>query len=137
MNEKLPNVGTAVFILKDGRVLLGKRISSHGRGSWHPPGGYLEMFETGEECVVREAKEETGLDIGSVRFITATNDMFKAEGKHFVTLHYAAEWKGGRVENREPDKHEGWDWFEWNRLPRPLFLPVSNFVAGGYNPLTV
>src|SRR3989338_1934217 len=104
---RLPNVGIAVFVRKDGKVLLGKRISSHGTGTWHPPGGYLEMYETAEECVVREAKEETGLDIGNVRFITATNDIFKAEGKHFATLHFVADWTSGDVENRGPDKHEG------------------------------
>lgn len=135
--RQLPNVGTAVFIRRDGKVLLGKRIRSHGVGTWHPPGGYLEMNETWEGCAAREAFEETGLTITNVRFITATNDIFVSEEKHFVTLHLVADCASGEVENKEPDKHDGWGWFSWDSLPQPLFLPVRNFVEGGYNPLTI
>jgi 8-oxo-dGTP diphosphatase len=58
-----PRVGIGVIILKNGRVLLGKRKSSHGTGTWHFPGGHLEFGESLEDCSRREVLEETGMKI--------------------------------------------------------------------------
>ena len=41
-----PLVGVAVMIIRDGKVLFGKRLASHGTGTWHLPGGHLEFMET-------------------------------------------------------------------------------------------
>lgn len=57
-------------------------------GALQLPGGHLEVGESPEECAAREVEEETGLTIitDDIRFLTATNDVFEAEGKHYVTL---------------------------------------------------
>jgi 8-oxo-dGTP diphosphatase len=34
----------------------------------------------------------------------------------------------------EPNKCEKWDWFEWDKLPEPLFLPTINQLKLGFNP---
>lgn len=49
------------------------------------------MGESPEACAVREVAEETGLVVQDVdvRFLTATNDIFASEGKHYVTLFVA------------------------------------------------
>ena len=49
------------------------------------PGGHLEYGESFAECGAREALEETGLEIGEIRFLVATNDVME-EGKHYVTI---------------------------------------------------
>ena len=59
--EKKPRVGIGVFVLKDGKFLLGKRKSSHGEGSWSFPGGHLEFNEELEDCTRREVMEEAGI----------------------------------------------------------------------------
>lgn len=56
-----PQVGVGVLILRDGKVLLGRRKGSHGAGCWSAPGGHLEFGEAVEDCALREALEETGL----------------------------------------------------------------------------
>ncbi|WP_134596929.1 NUDIX domain-containing protein, partial [Pseudomonas aeruginosa] len=38
-----PQVGVGVLILRDGKVLLGRRKGSHGAGCWSAPGGHLEL----------------------------------------------------------------------------------------------
>lgn len=68
-----------VIIIKDGKVLFGQRLNDHGAGSWSVPGGHLERNETWEDCGKRETKEETGLEIANLRFVAATNDIFKRE----------------------------------------------------------
>lgn len=45
-----PQVGVGVLILRDGKVLLGRRKGSHGAGCWSAPGGHLEFGEVVEDC---------------------------------------------------------------------------------------
>jgi 8-oxo-dGTP diphosphatase len=127
-------VGVAVIVIKENKVLLGKRRASHGDGCWQFPGGHLEFNESVADCARREVWEETGLQIGEVRPGPFTNDIFSAEDKHYVTLFVTAVYEGGQPEVREPEKCEGWDWFEWTRLPRPLFLPIENLLKQNFIP---
>src|SRR5262245_31889419 len=76
-------VGIGVFIFNEaGHVLLGKRINSHGHGTWGLPGGHLEYGETPIECAIREAREETGLILTHLKEGLFTNDIFQEENKH-------------------------------------------------------
>jgi 8-oxo-dGTP pyrophosphatase MutT (NUDIX family) len=61
-------------------------IYSHGiTGTMQLPGGHLEYGESFAETAAREVLEETGLEVGNIKFLTATNDVF-GEGKHYVTI---------------------------------------------------
>jgi len=131
-----PKVGVGVIVLKDNKVLMGKRKNAHGEGSWSLPGGHLEFNEELEDCAKRETLEETGIEIKNIRLGTATNDIFREEGKHYITLFMISEYDSGEVRVMEPDKCELWDWFEWDNLPSPLFLPIENAKKNGFNPFT-
>jgi len=55
---------TAALIERAGRYLLARRVTAdHGPGGWEFPGGKVEHDETPEACLVREIREELGLDI--------------------------------------------------------------------------
>ena len=58
-----PLVGVGAVILEQGLVVLVKRRFPPLAGEWSLPGGRLEVGETLQEAVVREAREETGLFI--------------------------------------------------------------------------
>jgi len=45
MNER-PKVGVGVIIVKNNKILFGKRKNAHGEGSWSFPGGHLEFKES-------------------------------------------------------------------------------------------
>lgn len=127
MSEK-PQVGTAMIITRDNKVLLMKRKGAHGKGTWSTPGGHLDFGESLEECAARESKEEVGLDVSEVRFRTVTNDVFEEEGKHYVTI-----WMEGKSTSGEPyiaseKEAEEIGWYAWDSLPEPLFLPLKNLV---------
>jgi 8-oxo-dGTP diphosphatase len=121
-------VGVAAVILREGRVLLGERIGSHGAHTWATPGGHLELGESIEQCAMRETFEETGLTVGSFEKLTFTNDIFEKEDKHYVTLFVVATCLSGEPQVTEPNKCKQWKWFELDELPKPLFLPLTNLL---------
>jgi glyoxylase I family protein len=129
-----PRIGVGVFVLRDGLLLLGRRIGSHGAGTWALPGGHLEFGETPEQCARREVLEETGLELQDTRPGPYSNDYFAAEGKHYVTLLVLARSVAGEPQVLEPGKCAGWGWFKWSALPEPLFLPLENLRQTGYVP---
>lgn len=94
----------------------------------------MEFGETPEECTEREVKEETGIKIGNVRGGSFTNDVFDKEGKHYITLFMIAEHLEGEAELKEPDKCEEWEWFDWDVLPEPKFIPLMNLLEQGFRP---
>jgi 8-oxo-dGTP diphosphatase len=132
--EARPLVGVGVFIVEDGRILLGQRRGSHGAGSWALPGGHLEWGETPEDCARREVLEETGLELAEIRRGPFTNDVFP-EGKHYVTLFLVTRRARGEVKLLEPQKCERWEWCSWSALPSPLFLPLENLRKTAFNPV--
>lgn len=126
MTQK-PQVGTAIIITREDKVLLMKRKGPHGEGTWSTPGGHLDFGETLEGCAAREAKEEVGVDVVDIRFRAVTNDIFEREGKHYITV-----WLEGKPLNEpfiaaEREVAEI-GWFAWDALPQPLFLPLQNLV---------
>ena len=59
IHEKI-DFTASVYIVRDNKVLL----HMHKKlGIWLPPGGHIELDEDPNQAVIREAKEETGLDI--------------------------------------------------------------------------
>ncbi len=126
--DKRPKIGIGVLIMHQGKALIGKRKNAHGHGTWALPGGHLEYKELWETCAKREVMEETGITITNLRFITATNDIFDKEDKHYVTIFILADYASGTVEVKEPHKCEKWEWFAPDHLPAPLFIPLQNFV---------
>ncbi|KAF4211260.1 hypothetical protein CNMCM8980_006859 [Aspergillus fumigatiaffinis] len=112
-----PRVGVGVVVLNtEGKVVLGKRKGSHGAGTWAFPGGHLEFGESFEACAVREVLEETGLSIHDVRFLTATNDIMEAEGKHYITVYVGGMVKEDNAQPQilEPEKCDEWRWISWD-----------------------
>jgi len=92
--NKKPGVGVGVMILRDNKVLLGKRHSDaakadselHGEGSWTMPGGKLHFQEELEDSACREVFEETGINPNKdkLEIISVTSD--KVSDAHFITI---------------------------------------------------
>lgn len=125
-SENRPQVGIGIMVLKDGKVLLGKRKSSHGAGEYAWPGGHMEYMESFEDCAKREVLEETGVEIENVRFLRLMNLKHYAP-KHYVDIGLIADWKSGEPKLLEPEKFEGWDWYAVDELPEPLFYTLPSY----------
>lgn len=132
-DEQKPMVGVGVMIFKDGKILLGKRKNAHGEGSYAFPGGHFEYMETFEECATREVMEECGIEIQNIKFQLVGNiRTFKP--KHYVQVSFTADWKSGEVKILEPDKCEGWDWYDLDNLPQNIMvtsaLSIESYKTG-------
>jgi 8-oxo-dGTP diphosphatase len=133
MKAGMPRVGVGLMLVKDGKVLLGKRKGSHGEGEYAGPGGHLELGESIEQCVLRELSEEAGSDIKikDLRFLCFIN-MRRYMPKHYAHIHMLAEWESGEPKITEPDKQESWGWYDIKNLPKPTFGTIAEAVEA-YN----
>jgi len=138
-DTKKPGIGTGVMIVRDGKVLLGRRHTDPekaksklgGAGTWTMPGGGLEFGETLAEGAAREVLEETGLVVvpSSLRLISVADDII-SQG-HFVTVGFLCEEIFGEPQVMEPDVITVWEWFALDALPTPLFF-CSEKILGNY-----
>jgi 8-oxo-dGTP diphosphatase len=131
---KEPRVGVGVLITHENKVMLARRLHVHGKGTWSTPGGYLEFGETPEDCARRETREETGIEITDLHFRAITHDVFIAEDRHYITIWMEARYLSGVARVNAPYEMAETGWFEWEHLPEPLFLPLSNILSGRYYP---
>jgi 8-oxo-dGTP diphosphatase len=87
-----PIVGVGAVVVYAGKILLEKRRNEPSRGKWTIPGGLVELGESIEQAVIRETKEETGLDVADPRLIDVVDNVdLDAAGKvkyHFVIVDY-------------------------------------------------
>jgi 8-oxo-dGTP diphosphatase len=135
MDSQQVRVGVGVIVIKNNKVLMGKRINSHGHNTWNFPGGHLELGETPEQCAIRETLEEVGIKITKVADGPWTNDIFEGSPtKQYITIYMLAEYESGTPQVMEPKKCLEWQWFSWDNLPTPLFLPIQNLVESGFKP---
>ncbi len=117
--RNIVKVGVGCMILKDGKVLLGKRKGSHGAGEYAWTGGHLEFGERIKECVEREVKEETGMKVKALKFLCMSN-IIKYD-KHYIDIQILTKHLSGKPEVLEPDRIEGWNWYPIKKLPKPMF----------------
>jgi len=137
--EKRPGVGVAVMIIRDGKVLLGKRHDDpekagsllHGEGTWTLPGGKLDFHEKPTEGIIRECVEETGVRIKNPSLISVGNEI--VHDNHFVTLGFIASEFDGEAEAMEPNEITEWRWFPITELPEPMFFPAEKIIKNYIN----
>ncbi len=90
-----PVPATCGFVRRgDGSLLLVQRGVEPCKGYWSLPGGFMELGETPGECIVRELREETGLDVSRVRLLGAQTKPSPINGAILVLGFVAEEWTG-------------------------------------------
>lgn len=111
-------VGVHLVLLDgDGRVLLGRRLDTgFGDGLFHVPAGHLEAGESAVAGLIREAREEVGVEIdaGDVEFAHVLHSDERVQ--MFFTVR---RWRG-EVANREPEKCSELRWFDPGALPAEI-----------------
>ncbi len=115
-----PRLGCSAAILRDGKLLLIKRLRSPEADHWGLPGGKVDLLETVEYAVKREIDEELGIQLGDVELLCVV-DLIDADGpEHWVAPVYLATQFKGDPHLVEPEKHSDFGWFALQDLPEPL-----------------
>ncbi len=118
-----PTVGVFIFN-PDGEMLLVRSHKWHGK--YVVPGGHVELGERIEQAAVREAKEETGLDIYDLKFVNFQEFIFDEsfwKKRHFIFFDYACKTDSLTVVlNDEAQEHV------WVKPEAALRLPVDSYT---------
>ncbi|HEX9914482.1 MAG TPA: NUDIX hydrolase [Candidatus Bathyarchaeia archaeon] len=89
------------MIIRRGRILLTVRGKPPSEGMWGLPGGAVEVGETIEEALVREVREETGLDVRPLKMVAVLDSVTRDDdGRvkyHYVLFEYICEYLSGEA----------------------------------------
>lgn len=109
MKRKKPSVTIDAIILNEkGEVLLIKRKNEPFKGFWALPGGFVEYGEMVENAVLREVKEETGLDVEIIKLFNVYSDPKRDPRGHTISIVYYCKIKGGFLKGGDDAKEARW-----------------------------
>jgi 8-oxo-dGTP diphosphatase len=88
MTYQSPKITVDGVLFKDNEILLIQRKNPPFEGMWALPGGFVEYGETTENAVIREVKEETGLDTKISSLIGVYSDPNRDPRGHSISIVY-------------------------------------------------
>lgn len=122
----------ALVCNKDGKCLFLRRSQSsrHFAGQWEMPGGKMDPGETLEACLLRETKEETGLDIRLNRVLGAAEGATEKFRLAYIILSATIVGAGPVTLS---DEHDACEWFSPKQALQldlcPAFIPFVQSLA--------
>lgn len=100
----MTTIVAAAVIVHEGKVLLTKRrTDQHLAGMWEFPGGKLEPDESPEDALVRECREECGIDVAVHEVVDVS--FHRYPDKAVLLLFYRCAWVGGDVQDLHVAAH--------------------------------
>ena len=121
MDESLVYQVSCGMLICAGRVLLVHRSSSKARypNVWDFPGGHLERGENSRQALVRELREELGVEITPP---TGHPLLTRRDAEIFQEIWKVEAWEGAII-NAAPDEHDAIGWF---RLDEAMSLDLAD-----------
>lgn len=89
-------------------VLLIERVNEPFKGCWAFPGGFMDMDEDAEACAIRELKEETGLEIRSMKQVGAFTEVNRDPRGRTVSIAYYAVIEQSEVKGSDDAAQARW-----------------------------
>jgi 8-oxo-dGTP diphosphatase len=124
-----PLLGVGAVIVNCGRVLLVRRGTEPLLGHWSLPGGMLELGESLNEGVIREVREETGLEVEPVELIELLDRIHREDDRiryHYVIADYLCRVTGGELlAGSDADAARWVERAEWNSHSALKLDPIA------------
>ena len=128
MSARVPGVGCGAAIVRDGRILLIKRLRPPEAGCWSLPGGKVDFLERVADAVVREIREEIGVAI-ALEPMLGVVEIVGIDDQHWVSPIYLARIVAGEPRVCEPEKHAALAWFPLDQPPASLAVAARDAFA--------
>jgi len=112
-----------IIELEGGVVLIERKNPPHG---WALPGGFVDYGESLEDAAVREAREETSLEVNNLRLLGCYSDPRRDERMHTISTVYMAD---GCGQPRAADDAADVGIFQLDNLPGPLCFDHADILA--------
>lgn len=118
-----PRISPCIIVLVNrGKEMLLARNANFPIEMYSTLAGFIEAGETVEECLVREVKEEVGLDVGDIRYFKSQSWPFPNQ----LMLGFFAEYQGGDIVCEDQEIAEAY-WFTADKLPT---IPPVHSISG-------
>ena len=127
--NKLP-ISVQLIIENNNKILLLKRKNTgYEDGKYCLPGGHLEKNESIRSAIIREAKEEIGIELSKedLELYKILNRKISEEIEYIDFIFRTTIWKG-KIQNKENDKCEEIIWKNKNELPENTLGFVKEII---------
>jgi 8-oxo-dGTP diphosphatase len=122
-------VAAYALVTENTRILLCRlsRTAGSGAGKWTLPGGGIDFGETPEFAVVREVREETGLEVELNGLLAAHSTVYKFDDVHLhhLWIIYRAEYRAGELRSELDGSTDLAGWFT---VSEAKALPIVDLV---------
>lgn len=128
-NKAVP--ASYLFLEKNGKILIGRRCNTGYRdGEYQVPAGHIEEGELPTEALIREVKEEIGIDINhdDIELVHVSYSPIHDETGDRVDFFFKVTKWNGEVTNMEPNKCDDLIWVSPNELPENFTFHVRKAV---------
>lgn len=103
-----PSAATAAFIIRNGNLLVAQRAKEPAKGTLDLPDGFVDMYETVEEGMAREIREETGLEARAMSYLFSLPNLYEYSGMtiHTIDMFFRVEVDAAAVPRADDDAAE-------------------------------
>ena len=113
----------SAIIIKEKKIFITQRGYGEFKDKWEFPGGKIKENESGEECIIREIKEELDADIEVIKFLNTIKYTYPSF--HLIMHNYICRLKSDHLSLLE---HEAAAFIDVDKLERIDFLPADELI---------
>jgi len=124
VSKKVPLIAVDGVLFKDGSVLMVKRVQEPYKGYWAVPGGFVEYKEKLEHAIVREVKEESGLNVKTKGIVGIYADPNRDPRGHVISICFLLKLAGGKIKTSD----ETSDVKFFKKLPGKISLDYRKMI---------
>lgn len=129
IEDAMPIICVDAIILRNGKVLLARRVIEPGKAEWWTIGGIVRKGESLEEALTRTVKTETGLEIVQMRKIDIMD--IRVANRHAFSLYFLVIPNGNQV--KLDSQHDEFAWFSPIKLPDNVSPYVRTMINNAIN----